>query len=481
MNVRLPMIITGPVRAVTGMRIPFCAVLYLLLGLVLAGLFPLASGSVRAAGYDVETFTLSNGMDVVVIPDHRAPIVTHMVWYKVGSADEPVGRSGLAHFLEHLMFKRTKNLKDGEFSDIVARNGGRQNAFASYDYTGYYQNVARDRLDLMMKIEADRMVNLRLRAEDIASERDVIIEERRLRVDNNPAAMLNERMMATLYHRHPYGTPVIGWLQEMQALSLDAVLDFYDTHYTPSNAILIVAGDVTGDEVHKLARKHYGKIRGRDQAERVRVQEPDAVAARRIELSDSRVRQPTWQRVYRAPSYQRGEAGHGEALAVLAEILGGSPTSRLYRQLVVTDETATSAGAWYNGTTYDEGRFGIYAQPLPEQDPERARESLRVIERAMNTILADILENGISDDELERTRRKLVADSVYARDSISSMAQMFGRALTAGLGVDDVNNWPDRIMEVSAEDVAAAAALVLDARRSVTGFLLPDPDKEDGQ
>ncbi|RMF11756.1 MAG: insulinase family protein [Alphaproteobacteria bacterium] len=431
------------------------------------------------SGPEVHTFTLNNGMEVVVIPDHRAPIVTHMVWYRVGSADEPRGYSGIAHFLEHLMFKRTKNLKDGEFSKIVAKNGGQHNAFTSYDYTGYYQNVARDRLELMMQLEADRMANLDLRPDDIATERDVIIEERRLRIDNNPSALLGEQMMAVLYLHHPYGTPVIGWMREMQGLAYEPVMDFYAAHYAPSNAILIVAGDVTPDEVHRLARKYYGSIEGAAVEPRVRPVEPPPVAARRVELRDARVRQPVWERVYTAPSYHRAEGRQGEALAVLSELVGGSPTSRLYKRLVLDAELATEVGTWYTGTAYDLGRFGIYAYPRPEQDPAMARASLEGIEREVEAVLADLIEDGVPEDELERTKRKLVADAVYARDSIAAMAQMFGRALTTGLDVDDVLAWPDRVRAVTADEVLAAARTVLDERGSVTGLLLPKPvDRE---
>jgi len=442
-----------------------------LLGLALFAVQLLPAG---AADLQVETFTLKNGMDVVVIPDHRAPIVTHMVWYRVGSADEPRGYSGIAHFLEHLMFKRTKNLKDGEFSKIVAKNGGRHNAFTSYDYTGYYQNVASDRLELMMQLEADRMANLVLRPDDIATERDVIIEERRLRTENNPAALLGEQMMAALYLHHTYGTPVIGWMREMQGLDYDSVLDFYAAHYTPSNAILIVAGDVEADKVRKLARKYYGKINGRDVETRVRPVEPPPVAARDVVLTDPRVRQPAWQRIYLAPSYHRSEEGEAEALDVLSELLGGSPTSRLYQRLVLDAELATEAGSWYTGETYDLGRFGIYAYPVPEANPELVRASLEGIEREVDAILADLIENGVGQEELERTKSKLVADATYARDSISAMAQIFGRALTTGQSVEDVIAWPDRVKAVTAEQVRDVAARVLEARRSVTGLLLPE-------
>ena len=438
-----------------------------------------------AADLKVDTFTLKNGMDVVVIPDHRAPIVTHMVWYRVGSADEPRGSSGIAHFLEHLMFKRTKKLKDGEFSRIVAKNGGRHNAFTSYDYTGYYQNVASDRLELMMQLEADRMANLVLRPDDIATERDVIIEERRMRTENNPSALLGEQMMAALYLHHPYGTPVIGWMREMQGLDFDSVLEFYAAHYTPSNAILIVAGDVEAGKVRKLARKYYGKIKGQAVEARVRTVEPPPVAARQVVLTDPRVRQPAWQRIYIAPSYHRdgqdgGEdaPGAAEALDVLSELLGGSPTSRLYRRLVLDAELATEAGSWYTGDAYDQGRFGIYAYPVPEANPDLVRASLEGIEREVDAILADLVENGVGEEELERTKSKLVADAIYARDSISAMAQIFGRALTTGQSVEDVIAWPDRIRAVTAKQVRDVAARVLAARRSVTGLLLPEVEGE---
>lgn len=428
----------------------------------------------RAAGLQVESFTLENGMEVVVIPDQRAPIVTHMVWYRVGSADEPRGYSGIAHFLEHLMFKRTENLEEGEFSRIVAKNGGRHNAFTSFDYTGYYQNVARDRLELMMELEADRMANLILVPQDIETERDVIIEERRLRIDNNPAALLWEQMMATLYHHHTYGTPVIGWLREMQGLDYDSTIAFYEAHYAPANAILIVAGDVSPKEVRKLARKYYGRIDGEEAKPRVRPHEPPARAPRRVELADARVRQPSWQRLYLAPSYHRADPGEAEALAVLSELLGGSPTSRLYRRLVLDAELATEAGSWYSGTAYDTGRFGVYAYPVPEADPAMVRARLEGIEVEVDAVLADVIRNGVGAEELERTKSKLVADAVYARDSISAIAQVFGRALTTGQSVDDVIEWPDRIRAVTAEAVQAAAARVLVARGSVTGLLLPE-------
>ncbi len=434
----------------------------------------LAGASVAsAAGIEVKSYTLKNGVELLVLPDHRAPVVTHMVWYRVGSADEPEGLSGVAHFFEHLMFKRTKHLKDGEFSKIVAENGGQHNAFTSYDQTAYYQSVAADRLPLMMKLEADRMVNLNLKPKDIATERDVIIEERRMRVENNPSALIGEQMMAMLFMAHPYGTPVIGWKSEMAALSYDAVMDVYRQFYSPANAIVIIAGDVDAEAVRKLAEKTYGRNHGPKAEPRLRRAEPPALAARRVVMEDSRVRQPEWERVYLAPSYRAGESKHAPALSVLAQLLGGGPTSRLYRRLVVEDQTATDAGAYYSGTMYDLGQFGVYAVPTPESDPAQARQRLAAAETSVEAALAELLQNGVEAAELERAKRRLRADEIYARDNLMTLAQTFGRALTAGLTIDDVLGWPDRIMAVTAEDVRAAAQAVLRPEGSVTGLLLP--------
>ncbi len=434
----------------------------------LAGASPAA-----AAGVEVKTYTLKNGVELLVLPDHRAPVVTHMVWYRVGSADEPEGLSGVAHFFEHLMFKRTKRLKDGEFSKIVAENGGQHNAFTSYDQTAYYQSIAADRLPLMMKLEADRMVNLNLKPKDIATERDVIIEERRMRVENNPSALIGEQMMAMLFMAHPYGTPVIGWKSEMEALSYDAVMDVYRQFYSPANAIVIIAGDVEPDAVRQLAEKTYGRNRGPKAEPRQRRAEPPALAARRVVMEDSRVRQPEWERVYLAPSYRAGESKHAPALSVLAQLLGGGPTSRLYRRLVVDDQTAADAGAYYSGTMYDLGQFGVYAMPAPDSDPARVRQSLAAAEASVDAALAELLQNGVEAAELERAKRRLRADEIYARDNLMTLAQAFGRALTAGLTIEDVLGWPDRIMAVTAEDVRAAAQAVLRPEGSVTGLLLP--------
>jgi zinc protease len=306
-------------------------------------------------------------MEVMVVEDHRAPVAVHMVWYKTGSADEPPGVSGVAHFLEHLLFKATDDLEAGEFSRIVAENGGTDNAFTSYDYTAYHQRVAADRLELMMQMEADRMNDLRLTPEDIETEREVILEERSQRVDSEPGSIAREQMRAAQFLNHRYGQPVIGWRHEMQALDMEDVLATYDLWYSPNNAILVVAGDVEPQEVLAMAERHYGVIPAEPGLpERVRTQEPPQLAARRVTYEDPRVPQPYLVRSYIAPARDSGEQEEAAALVYLAEILGGSSfTSVLAEKLTFEQDLALRSGAGYDGTALDDATFGLTVTPRP--------------------------------------------------------------------------------------------------------------------
>jgi len=429
----------------------------------------------EAFNVDVQTYKLDNGLQVVVIPDHRAPVVTHMVWYRAGAADEPEGEAGVAHFLEHLLFKGTPRFPDGAFSKIVANNGGEENAFTTQDYTAYFQRIAKDRLPLVMDLEADRMQNLILTDKQVLPERQVILEERRERTDNDPQSILGEQVSAAMYTAHPYGKPVIGWRNQMEQLSKEDAIDFYRKHYTPANAIVVVAGDVTGPEVEKLAQEYYGKLKNTFTPQpRVRSAEPDPVAARRVIMNDPRTGSPLVQRTYLAPSYHTGEANEAVALDILAEVLGGGPTSRLYKKLVVQDGVASYTAAWYAGESLDYGSFGVYGSPVPGGD-------LTKVEAALDAVIADVVAKGITPDELERARTKTLADSVYALDSQNAMAQLFGVALTTGRSVDDVLHWEDTVKAVTLDDVRKAASKVLDIRRSVTGILQPGPQAVAGQ
>ncbi len=339
-----------------------------------SSLTPDASSAAPAEGAGVVDYRLDNGMTVVVIPDHRAPVVTHMVWYRNGSADDPPGKSGIAHFLEHLMFKGTKTHPKGAFSEAVAEIGGQENAFTGNDYTAYFQRVAKEHLGAMMAFEADRMTGLVLTDEIVAPERDVVMEERRMHCDADPSAQLNEAVQAALFTHHPYGTPIIGWGHEIEDLGREDALAYYGRFYTPENAILVVAGDVEPEEALRLAKEHYGKIRPRGAApERKRPREPESVARRLVTVNDEKVEQPSWQRCYLAPSHRTAAPGESEALEVLAHLLGGGQTSLLYRELVLEQKVAVAAGAYYMGSALDDTRFYLYAMPSPETFAAPAR------------------------------------------------------------------------------------------------------------
>jgi len=421
---------------------------------------------VQAGLFNPNVFTLENGMQVVVIEDHRAPVVTQMVWYKIGAADEPEGKSGVAHFLEHLLFKGTKDAPGNTFSKMVAASGGRENAFTSHDFTGYFQTVAADRLPAMMRLEADRMVNLVLTEKDVATERNVILEERRSRTENDPSSLLSEQMAAAQFLALPYRNPVIGWKHEIEQLNRADALAFYRQYYAPNNAILIVAGDVATADVKRLAEKYYGVIPPSKDIARRRPSEPPQIAARRIEYRDERVRQPSWRRTYTAPSSMAGETQHALPLDMLADILGGGTTSRLYQALVVEQKIAASAGAWYSSTAIDLGRFGLYGQPVNGGGVAK-------IEAAIDAEIAKIIEHGVTPKELDRSKAGMIAAATYARDSVSGTARIFGRSLVIGRTVEDVESWPERVARVTPEQVRAAARYVFDIRRSVTGLLLP--------
>ncbi|PKQ13849.1 MAG: peptidase M16 [Alphaproteobacteria bacterium HGW-Alphaproteobacteria-1] len=432
-----------------------------LLAACLVTLVPLA-----AVAEDVTHFTLDNGMEVVVIEDRRAPVVTHMVWYRAGSADETPGVSGVAHFLEHLLFKGTKTMAPGEFSATVARNGGSDNAFTSYDYTAYFQRIAADRLDLVMGMEADRMVNLQLDEADILTERDVIIEERNQRVENSPSALYREQKSALQYLNHRYGVPIIGWRHEMETLGLDDALAYYRRYYAPNNAILVVAGDADPEEVRALAEKHYGVIPANpDLPERARPQEPPQLAERRMTFHDPRVSQPYVSRSYLAPERDSGAQERAAALTLLAELLGGGQTAVLTQKLQFESRIAVQVGAWYSGMSLDSTTFDLVVVPAPGV-------TLAEAEAAMDDVLTGFLETGPDAAHLDRIKTQVRAQSIYERDDASALAQRYGAALAQGLTVADVQAWPDILQAVSAEDIMTAARDVFDRRQSVTGWLM---------
>ena len=420
----------------------------------------------------ISHFMLDNGMQVVVIPDRRAPVVTHMVWYKIGGADEAPGKSGIAHFFEHLMFKGTKNNPAGAFSRAVSEIGGQENAFTSDDYTAYFQKVSPAALASMMAFEADRMHNLILTDDVIGPERDVILEERNMRVENDPSALLSEEIDATLFQNHPYRIPVIGWKHEIEKLNRVDAVDFYTRYYAPNNAILIVAGDVDADTVRKLAAETYGKVpRGPDLPPRDRPEEPEQNTARSVTIRDPRVSVPSYQVNWVVPSYNRAKPGEGEALDLLADVLGGGLRSRLYQQLVVKQGIASSAGAWYQGNALDATRFVAYGAP-------RGSATLEQVESAILAEIADIASNGVTAEELEKAKKRSIKQLVFSRDDQSGMARIYGTVLTTGGKVEDIDTWPDRVRAVTPEQVQQAARDYLATSRSVSGYMLPPEDRK---
>lgn len=420
-----------------------------------------------ALDIDISQVTLDNGLQLVVIPDHRAPVVTHMIWYRVGAADEPQGKAGIAHFLEHLMFKGTTRFPQGEFSRLVRANGGDENAFTSQDYTAYFQRIARDRLAMVMEMEADRMQNLVLTDANVLPERAVVEEERRERIENDPSSLLSEQIDAALYTAHPYRKPVIGWMPEVSKLTRQDALDFYQVHYQPSNAIVIVAGDVTADEVEALTRKYYGPLQNhRTLLPRERTPEPAPIAERRIIMRDDKVSTPIWQRKYLAPAAQHLPQREELAMSLLANIIGSGSQSRFYQRLSIERKLTAYAGAWYSGDALDVGSFLIYAAPNPGVEIE-------AVEAAIDEILTDIRDKGVTQQELDRARDRSIADAVYLLDSQDALVRLFGTALTTGQTVPDVMNWEKDIAAVTPDDLRAAARSVLDLRASVTGVLLP--------
>ena len=439
--------------------------------LLLVGLLTLVTPAI-AQQANVSTFTLANGMEAVVIEDHRAPVVTHMVWYRVGSADEAPGKSGIAHFLEHLMFVGTDDIAEGDFSRIIEGLGGNDNAFTSYDYTAYFQRISTEHLELMMTMEADRMRDLVLNEEAVRTERDVVLAERAQRTDSDPGSLFSEQRDAALYMNHHYGIPIIGWRHEIEQLNLTDALEFYRHYYAPNNAILVVAGDVNPDEVEALAIKHYGKLEPSDGiAPRNRPTEPPHLSPRRLELQDERVSNPYVIRSYLAPERNTGAQSQAAALTVLAQLLGGSGlTSVMGKALQLEDPIAVSTGAFYSATSLDPDSFGVYVVPA-------AGVSLQEAEAKMDEVLEQFLIEGPDLAQMERIKAQIRASEIYALDDQNGLARRYGAALSIGLTIEDVAEWPDELNAVTADDVMAAARDVLELKNSVTGWLM----KEDAE
>lgn len=425
----------------------------------------------REKVFNAESFTLENGMQVVLIPNRRAPVITHMVWYGVGAADEAPGQSGLAHFVEHLMFKGTEKIPPGEFSLRVKAMGGNDNAFTAQDITAYFQSISKDRLETVMEMEADRMTNLIFPPEDVDSERQVVLEERRQRTENDPRGYFFEQMNAIVFPNHPYGNPVVGWLHEMEALTRENVVSFYRKWYAPNNAILVVSGDVTMDVLRPLAERIYGSIPARDVPERIWTAVPPLKANQKLVYSDPDIQQPVLTRIFRVPSANQNKQ-ESLALEVLASIMGDGQSARMYKSLVSEQKIATGVSLSYRGSSLSDSTMRITAQPAHNID-------LEVLENAIDEELRSLVKNGVTNAELSAAKTRLIDAAVFARDSLQGPAMIFGYGLITGSSIDDIEYWPYDISKITAQQVQYVAAKYLDPdhvgnRPYTTGYLLPE-------
>ncbi len=421
--------------------------------------------------FNAKHFTLENGMDVVLIENHRVPIITHMIWYKVGAADEPSGQSGIAHFLEHLMFKGSGDLKPGEFSKTISALGGRDNAFTSQDYTAYFQMIAAEHLETVMKMEAGRMNGLKPPLSEVESEHKVVIEERRQNIENNPRRHFFETMQAALFPNHPYGTPVIGWMSEMQAMTWEQAYAFYDKWYAPNNAILVVSGDVTLEELKPLAEKIYGVLPRENVPVRKRNIIPPLKGEIKLTFESEDIHQRTITRMYRVPSHRTENRTDSLALELLTEILGGDSTTRLYKKLVVEDAKAATIQLSYDPASYDDSTLWLHATPLDNVSAEE-------LEAAIDEILTDFIKKGPTEQELTEAQNRMENAAIFARDSVTGPAMAFGYTLATGGTIDDVEYWPDQIKLITTEQIQNVAERFLDPAQKgdghmVTGYMFP--------
>lgn len=425
--------------------------------------------------FNAETYELDNGLQIVVIENHRAPVVTHMLWYRVGAADEPPGKSGIAHFLEHLLFKGQSypglgELAPGEFSKTVRKLGGNDNAFTSQDYTAFYQSIAKEHLETVMRMEAGRVRGMSPPLEEVASENKVILEERRQRTDNDPRAQMAEQLSEALFANHPYSIPVIGWFHEMETLSWEDAKTFHDAWYVTNNAILIISGDITGKEVLALAKKTYGVIPSAPMPERKRTSSPPFIAQTSVTLEHESIQQPVLNRAYRVPSFRQSNQ-ESLALQVLEEIMSGGPSSRLYKRLVVEQKIATQASLSYRANAWDDATLWVYGLPAQGQD-------LKTVETAIDSELRDLITTGVQEKELNEAITRMQAEAIYARDSLSGPAMIIGHSLITGSTLDDIEYWPQQIKKITAAQVQDVARLYLNPdapakHPPVTGYLLP--------
>jgi len=432
--------------------------------LFLAGLLALTTQA-QAAVFHPQTYMLANGLQVVIVPGALAPAVTQMVWYKTGSADDPMGHSGLAHYLEHMMFKGTDLMPPGAFSATIAAQGGQDNAFTDYDATAYYVSVAASRLPLVMQMEADRMRHLRVAPEEALPEREVVLSERQQRTGNDPQGLFQEKLRAALFPNQPYGRPVIGWQNEIEVLTPDDLRAYYHTHYAPNNAILVISGDVDPATTLALADATFGRL----EPEKMKPRAPASQLVRpsqpRLEMKDARITQPFVLREI-ATASAITDPQTATALEVLSEVLAGGEVGLLYRHFVLEEQTASAVEVSYDSSSRGPSIFTFAFTPSSKED-------LRGLEGTFDTYLQGLARKGLPPSAIAAAQQRLIDSAVFARDRLMAPAQILGGALAISQSVQDVEDWPAHIRAVTPAQVNKAFRALLASPYYVSGLLEP--------
>lgn len=425
-------------------------------------------GQVQAAENSVFEKTLSNGLKVIVKEDHRAPVLVQQIWYHVGSMDESTGTTGIAHVLEHMMFKGTKSVPPGDFSKRIAAAGGRENAFTSYDYTAYFQQLHKDKLELAMKLEADRMHNLVLSDAEFGKEIKVVMEERRMRTDDDPHALLFEQLMAMSFEEHPYHHPIIGWMNDLKTLTAADARHWYQTWYAPDNATLVVAGDVKAKEVFAMAQRYYGQIPSRALPKRKKFSEPAQLGIKRFTVK-APAELPLLLMAYHAPTIRDPQKDTTPyALEVLAGVLDGNQSARLNKTLVREKQLASNAGAGYDSTARGPTLFTLEGTPS-------TGVSVATLETALREQIALLIKDGINEKELARVKAQVTANEVYKLDSVFYQAIQLGQMESIGLKHRDIPVMLEKIQAVTAKQVQDAAREIFKDDNLIVAVLDPQP------
>ena len=411
----------------------------------------------------LHSFKLKNGMEVVVIENKRAPVIAQMIWYNFGSGIEKSGKSGLAHFMEHLMFKGTRKLPDNYYSNFISKIGGSENALTSYDYTAYYQVFPKSELKKMMKMEADRMTNLTLTQENVEIEKRVILEERFQRIESDPSSKLDESMRSILFPNHYYGRPIIGWRHEIEGLTYEDVLSFYKENYKPNNAILVLSGDVDLEKAKKLSKKYFGKIRKGKQESKLEVTDPDLNTNIFVKMQHPTVKQPIWKKFYRTISY-KSDIDNSIALDMCFKIVASGTSSLLYQNLVEDKKIFSVVGGYFQGLTKGEGNVYLYAISKEKKDSNE-------IDKIIMNEFKKIINEKLTSERFEIEKIKYFFDTIYKKDGVLNPAQIYGEALSVGLTFDDINKWQERLNNISLNDVKKALEKLYENKNYVIGEL----------